>query len=436
LRILITNLYLANYSGSEVAVELLADGLRRAGHQPMVLAPTLGPQAARMRERGHIIVDRVSAVPEAPDVIHAQHVPVALSALAAFPDTPAVFACHSANFEVEAPRPHPQIQRWIAVDDLCRSRCLSRGVAADRLTVILNAVDLERFSRRAPLPEQPRKALLLTKNAGHVEAIRAACADRGVDLSELGPAFGRVSDQIERELPQYDLVFATARMALEAAAIGCAVVVCDARGFAGLLTAERLADWRRFNFGAGLLTRPTTEQLVAEAIAAYDARDAGLVTDQLRTEASLTESVEEHVRVYQAALADPKPDPRDVTAATASWIEDLAPMSAAGSWTVIARELFGVEAQTLTAALSESEQRLSQEMARLSDHNAERINRKLGDRIDEEARKAMDASQRIITRIEGRSAPSLAKAWRMLVPSAIRAPLYKLRQRLLGHNVP
>ena len=107
MRVLITNLFLANNSGSEVVVELLADGLRRAGHQPMILSPVLGPQADRMRTRGHIIVDRVAALPAAPDVIHAQHVTVALSALAAFPETPAVFACHSANFEVEAPRPHP-----------------------------------------------------------------------------------------------------------------------------------------------------------------------------------------------------------------------------------------------------------------------------------------------------------------------------------------
>ena len=64
MRVLITNLYLANNSGSEVVVELLADGLRRAGHQPMILAATLGPQAARMRERGHIVVDRVGALPD------------------------------------------------------------------------------------------------------------------------------------------------------------------------------------------------------------------------------------------------------------------------------------------------------------------------------------------------------------------------------------
>jgi hypothetical protein len=140
-----------------------------------------------MRTRGHIIVDRAAGVPATPDIIHAQHTPVALAAMAAFPQTPAVFACHSASFEMEAPRPHPQITRWIAVDDLCRDRCLSRGVPADRLTVILNAVDLERFARRPALPAKPRRALLLTKNLGHAAAIRAPVSARVLNWSSSAP---------------------------------------------------------------------------------------------------------------------------------------------------------------------------------------------------------------------------------------------------------
>ncbi|MER9458018.1 hypothetical protein [Mesorhizobium sp. M0478] len=45
MRILITNLSLSRNSGSEAVVELLADGLRGAGHQTMLLAPTLGDMA-------------------------------------------------------------------------------------------------------------------------------------------------------------------------------------------------------------------------------------------------------------------------------------------------------------------------------------------------------------------------------------------------------
>jgi hypothetical protein len=103
LRILITNLFVANFSGSETVVELLADALSRAGHAPMIFAPTLGLQAERMQARGHIVVDRLAMLPQRPDVMHLQHITPALMALVAFPDVPAVFTCHSATIEVEAP---------------------------------------------------------------------------------------------------------------------------------------------------------------------------------------------------------------------------------------------------------------------------------------------------------------------------------------------
>lgn len=359
LRVLITNLFVAHNSGSETVVELLADGLRRAGHLPMVLAPTLGPQADRMRARGHVLVDRVAKLPARPDVIHAQHTPVALAAMAAFPDVPAIFTCHSALFEVEGPRPHPQIRHWVAVDDLCRERCLSRGVPADRLVVIANAVDMHRFARRASLPARPSRALLLSKNHGHQTMVRQACAARGLTLDELGPAAGNVSDRIEAVLPDYDLVFATARMALEAATVGCSVVVCDARGFAGLLTLDRLPAWRRLNFGAGLLTEPVGVPGLLAAIDAYDADDASGVADCLRAEASLDACVDRYLALYAAALADLEPVDRAArAAATAAWIEDLTPSTATGDWHRAAAELFAFTADPPAAALQAMEFRL------------------------------------------------------------------------------
>ena len=80
-----------------------------------------------MRRRGHHVVDRIAEIVEKPDIIHAQHLTPCLTALARFPDVPAVFSCHSAFFEVEAPMLHPQIRHWIAVDEACRVKCLSEA---------------------------------------------------------------------------------------------------------------------------------------------------------------------------------------------------------------------------------------------------------------------------------------------------------------------
>jgi hypothetical protein len=42
LSVLITNIAFCNRSGTEIVVELLARGLQRAGHRPMIFSPSLG----------------------------------------------------------------------------------------------------------------------------------------------------------------------------------------------------------------------------------------------------------------------------------------------------------------------------------------------------------------------------------------------------------
>lgn len=342
MRVLITNLSLSRNSGSEAVVELLADGLRRAGHQTMLLAPTLGDMAFRMRQRGHHVVDRIAEIVEKPDVIHAQHLTPCLTALARFPDVPAVFSCHSSFFEVEAPMLHPQIRHWIAVDEACRLKCLSRGIPADQLSLIYNAVDLNRFKQRPQLPERPARGLLLTKNFDHQAAVREACAKNGIELDELGPATGRFSDQLEQDLLGYDIVFATARMAIEAAAVGCAVVVCDARGFAGLLNTANMEAWRRMNLGVGVLAKPATVENLMEAISRFDAGDAAAVSAYFRRVAGDAHFIEEHLRIYsQAMQTDEAPNADARFLATASWIEEIGVSHQRRRWFHIVKELHG-----------------------------------------------------------------------------------------------
>ena len=373
MRVLITNLFVSYNSGTEAVVELLADGLRRCGHQTMLLAPTLGEMADRMRLRGHHVVDRIAEIVEKPDIIHAQHLTPCLTALARFPDVPAVFSCHSAFFEVEAPMLHPQIRRWIAVDEACKAKCLSRGVPADRLDLIYNAIDLERFKQRPPLPSKPLKGLLLTKNFEHQQAVREACARSNMQLDELGPATGRFSHQLEKDLLQYDIVFATARMAIEAAAVGCSVVVCDARGFAGLLDTANKEAWRRMNLGVGLLTRPTTVENLMEALSKFDADDAAEVCAYFRKVAGAEHFINEHLRTYSQAIetnVQTTDDERSL--ATANWIEEIGVSRERRRWFSVANEIGGAwrdssEQATLLDLLRSNTKTLESGAAALTD---------------------------------------------------------------------
>jgi hypothetical protein len=339
LRVLITNMRLARFSGSEVAAELAADGLRRAGHDVVVYAPALGEQAEKMRVRGHVITDRLAGVPFRPDVIHAQHSTPALMAMTAFPETPVVHVCHSARFAQEAPILHPQVRRYVAVDALCRQRCLADGAPAARLSVVYNPVDLLRFVERPPLPSRPKRALLLTKTKEQRQAVIAACKARGVEVVEMGPGVGQVSAAIEDVLPAFDVVFATARMALEAAAIGCAVVVADGRGAAGMLTSARWPEWRRQNLGAALLVRPVTEQEMAAALDDYDPEDAREVARQVRVSADLTGYVQDMTALYEAAVKEGvTASPAELALHNAALLEDWLPTPTERPWRRLATE--------------------------------------------------------------------------------------------------
>jgi hypothetical protein len=256
-----------------------------------------------------------------------------------FPDVPVVYTCHSSQFVVEAPIPHPRIRAVVAVDEACARRCRDQGFAGDEVRVILNPVDLERFARRPPLPEKPGRALLLTKTAGQRQAVAAACRSVGMALDELGHASGKIVADLEKRLPDYDVVFATARMALEAAAVGCAVVVCDDRGFAGMLTYSELERWRRYNFGAGILAHPATEERLASAIAQYDPVDAAKVCETLRSEAGLASFTDRYLETYREAIDSPAPRRDELAAADAFWAEELAISPAERRWRQIAAEL-------------------------------------------------------------------------------------------------
>jgi hypothetical protein len=68
--------------------------------------------------------------------------------------------CHNAHADAwqELPPLAASIEEMVAVDGNCAER-LARSIAADRpVSIIHNAVDLQRFQRRAPLAKIPRRA--------------------------------------------------------------------------------------------------------------------------------------------------------------------------------------------------------------------------------------------------------------------------------------
>jgi hypothetical protein len=385
LTILITNIAFAFRSGTEIVVDQIARGLNARGHRPIVFAPHVGgPLTAGLRRGGIAVVDRLANVGCTPDIIHGQHNVTTVMALAAFPRTPALFSCHDYDAPKDRAPLAPRIRRFLAADDACRERLMRDGVPRDRIKVVYNAVDLDQYRRRGPLPRRAERALVLTKGAEHLAVVRSAAAASGLALDELGSGAGAVVDDLPARLSAYDIVIATARMAKEAIAAGCAVVVCDHRGFAGLATTGTLADWRRHNFGRRILAQPTTEGRLADAFARYDAEDAARVTAVVRAEDNLDSHVDRLERIYRSILDDPGPiDSAHDLEALAPFLEDyLISRNFSRPWVELYRNVTDDVSDVLEETLARHTAKLRTDLLQELEHVAGRLVKALLDRAE------------------------------------------------------
>ena len=129
------------------------------------------------------------------------------------------------------------------------------------------------------MPDRPRSALIFSNYASednYVGTIREACRAASIErVDVIGRGTGTAVARPELALPQYDLVFAKARCALEAMAVGAAVIVADYSGLGGMVTPENVEAMRRLNFGLRTMQRwPLTVETVTREIARYHAESA------------------------------------------------------------------------------------------------------------------------------------------------------------------
>ena len=327
MRALLTTVRLEARAGSELYVADVARWLRDHGHEPMVYTARPGPFADDLRRESIPIVSDLHDLGEAPDVIHAQHHLATMSVLGTFPLVPAVGFCHGWVPWEEAPARHPAIRRYVAVSSVTRERIVSEGgVPASIVRVLPNFVDLDRFRPRAPLPERPRRALVFSNSAqpgGWLDAVLAACEERGIAVDVRGIGSGQPLTEPEAVLPDYDLVFARGRSALEAMAVGAAVVLCDVEGCGPFVTAAGFDRLREGNFGQAVMREPHVGPYLGEQIDRYDPAAAAAASELVRTTLGRDHIVPLLLTVYEEAIAEVGAHPHGMAEARAAEQEYL-----------------------------------------------------------------------------------------------------------------
>ena len=337
LRILITCEMLDRRGGSELYVRDVARAMLGAGHAPVVYASRPGGVAAEIRNLTVPVLDSLDAVSFTPDLVYGQHHLPTMAALLRFPDAPAAYVCHDwYGQNAFAPR-FPRILRFVAVDETCRDRLVFEdGVEESRVRLLPNSVDLERFGLRPPLPARPRRALVFgnyTRESPHLTALRTACAKLGIELDVIGEQMRNAVARPEEVLKNYDVVFAKGRAALEAVAVGTAVVVYSGVRYLGpLVRADEVARLLPLNFGVRAMgDELSPEELALRAereLGRYDPADAARATALVRSRAGQAAAMQAVVELCEEVVAEyeevrEKLDPRLEGAAAAVYLERL-----------------------------------------------------------------------------------------------------------------
>jgi hypothetical protein len=257
-------------------------------------------------------------LPFRPDIIHGHHHIETMTALASLPAVPAVYFCHGSVPWQEMPPVFARILRYVAVDEACRERIVREAkIPFEKIRLLLNFVDTDVFRPRQPLPPRPIRALAFSNNASeenYAAVVRAGCQQCGITLEMRGLASGNPTNEPQDLLQHYDIVFAKARAAIEAMAVGCAVVLLDAAGLGPMVTMANFTRLRPNNFGFRTLVDEPTAENIARTIQRYDATDAACVRDLVRSEANMSDAVSKIVRIYEEVVAENVDRARDSAA--------------------------------------------------------------------------------------------------------------------------
>lgn len=311
LKLLMTQRKLVEYAGTEIVTMELALALAERGHEVAVYCPRPGKLNDILTTNGIVTVETIAEVPFQPDLVHAHHQLPTLAALARFAGVPFVYMCHGQRPWVEQPPVHPQIALYVAVSQkLARHIATTLGLEEETVRVVRNFVDTRRFSRVRPAADgPPRRAAVFGQNlpANEIATLERACRRRDISLETIGYAYGNPRLNPELFLPDYDLIFAIGRSALEAMACGCPTIPVVPRLAGALVTPETFDEWTDVNFSPRYFT---SSDQVGDAwldaqLERLDPAAVAEVTRRVRAEFSLEAAVDALEAIHREALTMP-----------------------------------------------------------------------------------------------------------------------------------
>lgn len=309
MNILMVNERIAKRTGTEIVARDMSLGLAARGNSIAILTAERGDLADEIEAAGVDVHTDPATVSFTPDIIHFNDLALAERTTKAFADTPAMLQWHrfvERDFSIDGTR----ITSVVGVSRRIVEK-ISNYTGIETDGVFNNYVDLTRFEpRRAPLPDKPRKWLLVgQQKRGYtlLAKLAAVALSRGVILHTAGPRYFSRVDNLPQTCAKYDLVFASGRCALEAACAGAGVVVTDFNGVGGFLDGSNVSWFYNGNFSFRSFKAPVSARALNQAITDYRPEGAAETTRWLRENADLQVGIGRLLEIYERALHRSEP---------------------------------------------------------------------------------------------------------------------------------
>jgi hypothetical protein len=345
MKILLTNSGLGGLGGAQSFLHELGSALIGLGHE---VAGFSSDPSDRDGDHPFPVAGSIGSLPFEPEVIHGQHHLTAMTAILGLPGIPAVYHCHGAVWR-ECPPRHPRIRHYLAMSSTLAFRMEIEGnLSRADISVFPNTIDLERFRLVRSPPDIPRRALFYNKmhtaESPTVAAARHAAGELGIKLEFAGRHFGRMLAEPETTLPEYDIVFASGKSAIDAIACGCAVVVLGRNSCGELVRPENFARLREVNFSIAVNSPPPCRQKIAGELRGYSASGTRKVTAMLREAADIRQAATRLVSIHESVLRAHRafpPEEKNEALAVARYLRGLTPIFALHERVMTARHLGG-----------------------------------------------------------------------------------------------
>jgi hypothetical protein len=331
MKILMTNHRLQSLGGTELFVAEIAEALVARGHQVCVFSTAISnPIAYRLTNLQIPFITDPKACPFTPDIIHGQHHLEAITALCSWPTCPAIYFIHGATPWEEAPPKHPRILRYLGTSPrfawFVAETC---GFPESSFIVAPNFFDSRRFTQPRPPTSTTSRALVfhntMAPDGPAIKSLRSACETVGLKLDTLGHAFGQTSPNPEHLLPDYDVVFAAGRSAIEAMASGCAVIPVSAEQSADWICPDNFADLAMRNFTAEVHAPPIDLQHIISELRRITPAQTLAITQLIRQEATIDRTTDILISAYTSAISQPLPNnPQEEITSLSSYLLTIA----------------------------------------------------------------------------------------------------------------